>query len=467
MAIKLDLAKRYVGEQLLKQLVRYVGKAPSQNILRILSLGERIAISPNHRQQIRDLKLVIQTNPVIRAYVEKILCEVNPNVLQNLLINYFLNAIIFGIPKQREVAKELGVEMPWTILIDPTSACNLRCTGCWAGEYAKHDMLPPETVDRIISEAKDMGVYFIVMSGGEPTLYPYLFDILAKHRDVAFMLYTNGTRIDDAMAARMVELGNVSPAISLEGGRERTDKRRGAGTFDRIMSAMDSLKKHGAVFGISLTVTSENAYEVYSDEFIDLMVEKGALYGWSFHYIPIGRDPNFKLMVTPEQRAYLAERVPYIRKTKPIQIADFWNDGELTGGCIAGGRRYFHITARGDVEPCAFIHFAVDNIHEKSLREVLTSPLFRAYQKRQPASENLLRPCPLIDVPELLREIVAESGARPTHPGADDVLYGENAAELTRRAELWKAVADPIWEKRVAARQAAQSAKAGDFAVTR
>lgn len=175
------------------------------------------------------------------------------------------------------------------------------------------------------------------------------------------------------------------------------------------------------------------------------MVNKGALYGWSFHYIPIGSNPDFDLMLTPDQREALVDRVKQVRRTKPIQIADFWNDGSLTHGCIAGGRQYFHITAQGDIEPCAFIHFSVDTIHGKSLVDILHNPIFKAYQKRQPFSDNMLRPCPLIDAPEKLREIVAESGAKPTHEGADSVLYDVHAATLDRVAAAWKEKADEKW----------------------
>ncbi|MCL6560127.1 MAG: radical SAM protein, partial [Firmicutes bacterium] len=275
--------------------------------------------------------------------------------------------------------------------------------------------------------------------------------------DLAFMVYTNGTLITEKTADAKVEAGNLSPAISLEGWRERTDARRGSGVFDRIMKVMDYLRERGVIFGVSITVTRYNVEEVTSDEFIDFLIDKGAVYGWTFHYIPVGRNPNLDLLVTPEQRAYLAERIPYIRTHKPIQIADFWNDGELTHGCIAGGRMYFHIAASGNVEPCAFAHFAADNIKGKSLLEVLKNPVFAAFQKRQPFSDNFLRPCPIIDVPEALREIVAESGAKPTHPGAESVLTGTIAAYLDRRSEEWGRVADGIWANRHPERKAAQS----------
>jgi len=185
-------------------------------------------------------------------------------------------------------------------------------------------------------------------------------------------------------------------------------------------------------------LTRENIDEVTSDEFMDFLIDQGVLFGWSFHYIPVGDSPDFRLMITPEQRAYLAQRIPQIRTQKPIKIADFWNDGELTGGCIAGGREYFHINAGGQVKPCAFVPYTADSIRDRSITEILSSPLFRAYQKRQPFSSSHLRPCPIIDTPQALRDIIEESGAEPAYPGAESLVDPDTAERLDRRAEIWR-----------------------------
>jgi MoaA/NifB/PqqE/SkfB family radical SAM enzyme len=419
---------------------------------RLLGLGRLLARREEHRRQVDELEKAIAANPAVRQLAEEVLRDSHPNVLHRLLYNWFINSALLGIPRQRYLSQTRGFNVPHTILVDPTSACNLRCEGCWAGAYAQHDELDYERLDRLCSEAKELGIYWMIMSGGEPFMYPRLFDLAARHSDMAFMLYTNGTRIDDRVADQIVAVGNLSPAFSLEGWEERTDRRRGAGVFKRVTAAMDRLRERGAVFGVSLTATRENMEEITSDAFVDFLVGRGARYGWIFHYIPIGRNPNPDLMLTPEQRASMAARVPAIRQNKPIALADFWNDGELTQGCIAGGRRYFHVTASGAVEPCAFVHFSTHNIKDHSLEEILRSPLFTAYQKRQPFCGDHLRPCPIIDVPAALRDIVAESGARPTHAGADDVLKGEVGEFLDRRAAAW---AEAVAELR--SRQASQT----------
>jgi len=155
------------------------------------------------------------------------------------------------------------------------------------------------------------------------------------------------------------------------------------------------------------------------------------------NYVPVGRNPHVDLMLTPEQRFSLVDRVNEIRKNKPIFIADFWNDGHMTDGCIGGGRQYFHINAAGDVEPCAFVHFAVDNIREKSVKQVLQNPFFLSYQKKIPFNENHLAPCPIIDAPQALQQMVHETNACPTHRGAEQVLEGEVASYLEDLSGRW------------------------------
>jgi MoaA/NifB/PqqE/SkfB family radical SAM enzyme len=447
MSINFRFAKKFAAEQILKRAMDYIEDDPEKNFLKVLDLADKISGTEKHHQEIQSLKKGFKNNETIREYVKRF-TEIAPSYKRGLVMNFFINSGLLGIPYQHEKAEELGADVPWTILIDPTSACNLNCTGCWAGKYNKSNSLDFETIDRIIEEAKEMGIYFFVLSGGEPTVYPQLFDIFEKHQDCGFMMYTNGILIDDEMADRMLEVGNVTPAISLEGDREATDERRGEGVYDKIMATMDRLRVRGIVFGVSLTVTRNNVKDLYKEEFIDFLIEKGAIYAWSFHYIPIGRDPDLDMMLTPDQRGWMAEQVPKIRKNKPLFLADFWNDGTFTNGCIAGGRRYFHINSKGEIEPCAFVHFAVNNIKEKSLEEALQNPLFKEYQNHQPFNDNMLMPCPIIDNPDALREMVKESGAYPTHPGADNIFEEDVAEELDDLSSQWAEKSDPINKER-------------------
>ncbi|MGB9866467.1 MAG: radical SAM protein [Bacillota bacterium] len=441
-----DQLKKFLADTALNYAINYLARDPEANLPRLLGLIEKVATEPAHKEAVSLFRDRVCGDPKVMLQVKRL--ATNPRMVKKFISNWVIASQFLGAPRRRALEKELGIHIPSLILIDPTSACNLKCPGCWAGEYKKTDSLEPELFSRIISEAKSLGIYWIVLSGGEPFAYPHLLDVIAEHPDVGFMAYTNGTLITEKVADRLAELANLSPAFSLEGPRELTDRRRGEGVFDRVMKSMAMLRERGVLFGASLTVTRENAEVIFSDEFVDFLVDQGVVYCWSFHYMPVGRTPNLELMITPEQRAMLARRVPVVRGTKPILMADFWNDGFATEGCIAGGRMYFHINAAGDVEPCAFVHFAVDNIRNKSLKEVLASPLFKAYQARQPFNKNHLAPCPIIDAPQALRDIVKESGAKPTHPGAEEILQGQLAAHLDAYSKTWLKLADQVLRER-------------------
>jgi len=209
---------------------------------------------------------------------------------------------------------------------------------------------------------------------------------------------------------------------------------------------MDLAREARLIIGTSATVTSQNVEVVSSDDFLDFMISKGSLAQMYFLYLPVNGKADFSLMVTPEQRDLLRRRVLTARRTKPIFIVDFWNDGPYVDGCIAGGRSYFHVNANGDVEPCVYTHIAVDNIHETSLKKALNSELFRAIRARQPHNRNHLRPCMIIDNPHVMREIIEELHPRFTHPGAEEI-YTRLKDKMDEYAARYARLADEIWKK--------------------
>lgn len=376
----------------------------------------------------------------------RVLREVDPACQRRLATDLVVKHHWLG-GNRRTVLRQKDVVVPFTLLISPTMRCNLKCMGCYAGEYSQQDDLPAEVFDRVLREGKELGVHMVVLLGGEPFVYKPLLDLFAAHSDVAFMVYTNGTTITRRLAQRLLELGNVVPIISLEGFEEETDARRGKNTFQRVMKAMDVLREHRIPFGFSSMVTRQNVDTIVGDEFNDMLVRKGCLLGWHFLYMPVGREPDPSLMPTPEQREMLRTRgAARIRTTKPLFVADFWNDAPWVGGCIAGARQYVHVNSHGDVEPCIFNHFAVDNVKEKSLLDCLRSDFFKGIQARQPYDSNLLRPCMMIDHPEVFREIYRQYQPRPTHPGAEE-LVGSLAPILDEYSRESGKILDRAWEE--------------------
>ncbi|MBT9160717.1 MAG: putative mycofactocin radical SAM maturase MftC [Dehalococcoidia bacterium] len=344
------------------------------------------------------------------------------------------------------------MSVPNTFIISPTMRCNLRCSNCYAANYDTKDDLEPEIIDRVLTEGEDLGIFFVTILGGEPFIRPDLWGIYQRHSDILFHIYTNGTLIDQEVARKLAELGNVIILFSLEGLEEETDARRGKGIFQKVMRGMDNLREAGVIFGFSVMVTRQNVETIISDEFNDMLIAKGCLFGWHFLYIPSGLGPDVSLMPTAEQRELMRLRgAQRIREEKPILVFDFWNDAPFVGGCIAAGRHFFHINSRGDAEPCIFVHLATDNVKQKSLKDVLSSPYFRGIRSRQPYDRNLLRPCMIIDQPHVLREICAEFCPYPTHDGAD-TLITTLCGELDMHSAEAAKVLDPAWERDFVAR---------------
>lgn len=370
--------------------------------------------------------------------------RMSPAVRKSAL-NFIANALVKGEVKRIRFKEDTGFDPPILMVISPTMRCNLNCYGCYAGKYATNEDLGLGTLERLLLEAEEMGVYFITISGGEPfVLGEDLLSIMERHHSILFQVYTNGTLIDREVARRLAEMGNVYPCVSVEGFEKETDARRGKGTYQKILRAMDNLREEGVVFGFSATATRENNELIVSEEFVNFYRDKGCLIGWYFHYVPVGKEPGVELMPTPQQRIFRREELVKRRARNDILLADFWNDGPMVGGCLAGGRKYLHINSNGDVEPCVFVHFAVDNIKNKSLKDILQSPFFTRIREHQPYDENLFRPCMIIDVPEVLRDVVTVCGAHPTHAGAEAVIE-EFAAEIDGYAESYREIADPEW----------------------
>ena len=381
-------------------------------------------------------------------YVQRLIRDNDPYILKTFLTNAVYEGGIRGYHVAQETAAKYDINVPWLILMDPTSACNMHCTGCWAAEYGHKQSLTFEEMDRILTEAKELGTHACLFTGGEPLLRKKdIIRLCEKHRDIAFHAFTNGTLIDEEFCQEMLRVGNFFVSISVEGFEEANDGRRGNGHFQKALDAMELMHSHRIPFGVSICYTSQNYKVVTSDDFLDLLISKGCVFAWYFHYMPVGINASTDLLLTPEQRTYMKDRVREIRGVtggKELYCIDFQNDGEFAGGCVAGGRIYCHINAAGDVEPCVFIHYSSANIREKSFLECLQQPLFKLYRKGQPFNGNHLRPCPMLENPELLPKMVAQSGAHST-----DLAAPESAEHLCEKcksyAECWKPTAETLW----------------------
>lgn len=431
------------------QALKYIEGNPEENIPKLMALVDKYSPDGWYESQRNAIRKVIAEKGNWYQLILKVY-ELDPGVRKAFFQNFLFNASLKGSATQEETAAREGCNVPWAILLDPTSTCNMHCTGCWAAEYGHSLNLSLETMDSIIQQGKKLGTYMYIYTGGEPLVRKAdLIKICEMHPDCEFLSFTNGTLIDEDFCQEMLRVKNFVPAISLEGFEEANDFRRGKGVYQKVANAMALMKKYKLPFGISACYTSRNYADLSSEEFFDYMIDSGALFVWFFHYMPVGMGAATELLPDPEQRETMYRRIREFRSTKPIFSMDFQNDAEFVGGCIAGGRRYLHINAKGDVEPCVFIHYSNCNIHDTSLLDALKSPLFMAYHNNQPFNGNMLQPCPMLENPERIRQMVKETGAVNT-----DYMNQESVDHLSDKttpyARTWQPKADELWAERCA-----------------
>ena len=439
-------AKEKIQAFVLSQAMNYISGNPEKNLPKLLAWVDNIWGEEFAPQSKAFHKILDDPENIWYQYIMGIWRDIDNDVLKTTFNNFVVNANIIGGPRQEANRKKYGCNIPWALLIDPTSACNLHCTGCWAAEYGNKLNMSYETLDGIIRQGKELGTYFYLYSGGEPLVRKAdIIRLCEAYPECQFSAFTNGTLIDEAFADDMLRVKNFIPAISVEGFEEDTDFRRGTGTFKKVERSMAILKEKQLPFGISCCYTSVNAEMIGSEEYFDQMIAWGAKFCWFFTYMPVGKEAVPELMATAEQRKYMYDQVRKFRENRFDFTMDFWNDGEYAEGCIAGGRRYFHINANGDMEPCAFIHYSDSNIHEKTLLEALRSPMFIAYHAGQPFNENHLRPCPLLDNPGALAKMVESSGAHSTDMESPEDVH-DLSAKCKEPAKKWAPVADELWK---------------------
>ena len=424
----------------------YLDKDPDRNLPKIMDWVDQFAgkdVFAAARKQAR--KVIEDPDNNWYRLIKSLWTDIDDGVRKTLFENFIVNSALIGFPKECDNREKCGCNIPLAILMDPTSACNLHCTGCWAAEYGNKMNMDLDTMDSIIRQGTELGTYMYLYTGGEPLVRKKdIITLCERHPDCVFMSFTNATLIDEAFADEMLRVKNFVPAISVEGFEEATDSRRGHGTFQAVMRAMEILKRKKLPFGVSCCYTRANVDVIGSEAYFDKMVEWGAKFAWFFTYMPIGADAVPELMVTAEQREFMYHQIRKFRDSKPIFTLDFWNDGEYVEGCIAGGRHYCHINAAGDIEPCAFIHYSDSNIHNKILLEAYQSPLFMAYHDNQPFNQNHLRPCPLLDNYGRLADMVDQSAAKSTDLTAPEDVH-TLCGKCKDAAEHWAVTAGALW----------------------
>ena len=287
---------------------------------------------------------------------------------------------------KRKKMEKNGDHVPPFLITSITSSCNLHCAGCYSRcnsatkDSEPVDQLSDEDWKYIFDEAEDLGVSFILLAGGEPLLRRGVIEAAGKKPSILFPIFTNGTFMTEKYFEEFDNCRNLIPIMSIEGGREATDNRRGEGVYDKLISNMDALKEKGIIFGASVTVTTENIREVSSESFINMLSEKGCKAVIFVEFVPVSENSEH-LAPSDKDREYLKEEIMRLRREhEEMVFVSFPGDEKSSGGCIAAGRGFFHINSHGGAEPCPFSPYSDINVKDTSLKEAIKSRLFKELQ---------------------------------------------------------------------------------------
>ena len=320
----------------------------------------------------------------------------------------------------RAKAGEAGEHIPPLLIASITSSCNLHCAGCYArGIHSTNDAEPVSQLTAeewavIFREAEELGISFVMLVGGEPLLRRDIIKRAAEQPGLLFPIFTNGTYIDQEYFELFGRHRNLVPVISIEGGKEITDARRGEGIYDLLLENMNTFRKNGMIFGASITVTTENVREVSSDAFLRELSELGCRLVVYIEYVPTGEEDAYLAPSDPE-RELLAGEIARLRRELPEMVyVSFPGDEKASGGCIAAGRGLFHINPHGGAEPCPFSPHSDINVRDTSVREALRSGLFEALRNSRLLEDDHSGGCVLYEKRSRVEQLAAQlSEAEP------------------------------------------------------
>lgn len=402
--------KRAATRAVVNQVLSLMNSSDT-NLLRMLKVVKSVSPLECYDKALAAAERFIEAgHPGVEA-MRRAVRAMSPQTRKKFVENFIMNVFIEGHHRRFAFYEKEGFGPPTTLLISPTTVCNLKCYGCYAEGHDVHSTLPFETMDRLVGEGKAVGSTFVQFVGGEPFLVKDLWKLFEKHDDVYFNVFTNATMLGDAEIEKLASMGHVALSISVEGMQMHTDERRGRGIYALATNTMKKLADKGVTVAFSATYSKANFDTVGTEPFMDAMMDAGCVFGWFFPLMPVGSCAVPQLMLTPYQKMQMKDRLAEMRATKPLFFFDFGHDEWMAGGCLAG-KKMLHVNSQGGVEPCMFTQFAVDNVKDKPYAEVLRSKFLGKVRDDGRIRADPKKTCLVTDVPEVFREIVNEEGAK-------------------------------------------------------
>ena len=337
--------------------------------------------------------------------------------------------------RKRAKAEAEGEHIPSFLIASITSSCNLHCAGCYSRQNhactdaAPVDQLTGEDWARIFAEAKELGISFILLAGGEPLLRRDVIEAAGAFPEILFPVFTNGMLLNDGYIKLFDKKRNLLPILSIEGRQEKTDERRGGGVYESVKSAMERISKNRLIFGVSVTVTTANLREVTGRAFLDELRDSGCKAVVYVEFVPVTEESR-ELAPGDAEREYLQDRLDAIREEYgDMMFLSFPGDEKSSGGCLAAGRGFFHINSHGGAEPCPFSPYSDINVKNTSLRQALRSPLFTALREQDILLEDHSGGCVLFERKDTVEALLAAGMGKPVTASAARQLSWNTAGK--------------------------------------
>lgn len=343
----------------------------------------------------------------------RVVRECSPRLVWKFMYNFGWRSVM-NMNRFEKRQKEGKPFFPAFLMISVTESCNLACSGCWVTQGGKRS-LSLEQLDGIITTGKKKGSYFFGILGGEPLMYKGLLDVLEKHPDCYFQLFTNGTLLTDEVAQRLKRAGNITPLISIEGLEEESDVRRGKDdVFERTLAGVRACRKAKLIFGAAASICKSNYDDLVNRTYIDLLAKEGAHYLWYYIYRPVGNDPHPENALEKEQIQQFRRFVVDQRKDAPLFIIETYWDDKGNALCPAATGMSHHIAPSGALEFCPPIQMARDfiNADASNLAQLFEESSFLRDFRTMTAETS--RGCILLENPEKLVRFLEEQQAVDT-----------------------------------------------------
>jgi len=344
---------------------------------------------------------------VLSCIKNALLKEFPPRRNELLQVLKILMIILKGERHRRLSERVLGIKIPKTVILSVTRRCNLSCRGCYAVNSTDKYQLSTADIQRIIKEAIHLGSYYFIIAGGEPLMIPDLIPLLAKNKSALFIMITNGTLLNEKLVSELKKSQNILPVISLDGNQEQVDERRGTGTWQKLQFAMNLLRIHHVVFGISLMITHLNLRRVLTTKWMNSIWKNGARFGFILDYLPFNKSHHSSYNLNIEDFLIKRKLLADLRIKSPLRLFTFPEGAHCKSECFFLKDQLIHINANGMVEPCPFCQVATENIREKPLEMILQSDFFKTLHQEFPTQRHRNDSCILFGHEEKIKTISA------------------------------------------------------------